>query len=576
MRPSLSAGWFRRSSRERPRSGSARTGWILPTIVVLGAVALGAATALIADIGTRPPPFAGGLGEFRTGLVSPDGALAQGLSGVGLAPGSVAASLLWWAPWAVAAAVAVALSAARARARRDRAALARWRRRLVTDPVTGLPNARAFARSLDAAAQSAETFAAASIAVSLPAGATGLGASEARAKALRALVNRAVCALAPGDRLFATDEGRFAMLCHVGGGAGRLGPRLRAMADALAGRLDPTRTALGCEAAIGVALAPRHGRSATLLGDRAGLARAAAEAAGGDRIAVFRRALEKRQAAQAAFDAAARHALATGALDTAYQPIVALSTGAVIGWEALTRWPRATDASLALAARAGVDPEDILSALERSGAVAALTERLLNEAASAQRALPAEHRIAINVAAAEAFSADFLERLMSIAAGARLDLTRLDLEIAGGGWALAEGATGARTVETLAALRRSGLRLVLDGFGEGLVRPGDLARAPVDRIKLSRAWVGALDHCAERRALVDGTLRLAESLGVAVDAAGVETETQAAYLRRRRCAAAQGFRFGRPGPLSAAIALTDQAAALGRSASGETEIRPAR
>ncbi|MHC9420138.1 EAL domain-containing protein [Sphingomonas citri] len=87
---------------------------------------------------------------------------------------------------------------------------------------------------------------------------------------------------------------------------------------------------------------------------------------------------------------------------------------------------------------------------------------------------------------------------------------------------------------------------------------------PVDVIKIDRSFVADLLTDPGDAAIVDAVLGLANQLGIAVVAEGVETPEQAAYLLAKDCGHAQGYLFGRPMPAGAAEALLVTASEHGR------------
>ena len=106
-----------------------------------------------------------------------------------------------------------------------------------------------------------------------------------------------------------------------------------------------------------------------------------------------------------------------------------------------------------------------------------------------------------------------------------------------------------------------GVRLVLDDFGKGYSSFGYLSRANFAKIKIEQSFVrGAAGGARDCVAIVRAILALARGLGIETTAAGVETEDQAAAMRRLGVGQMQGFLFGRP-----TLASIVDAAANGQS-----------
>jgi EAL domain-containing protein (putative c-di-GMP-specific phosphodiesterase class I) len=107
---------------------------------------------------------------------------------------------------------------------------------------------------------------------------------------------------------------------------------------------------------------------------------------------------------------------------------------------------------------------------------------------------------------------------------------------------------GASIIETLETLRAMGIGIAIDDFGTGYSSLSYLSRFPADKIKIDQAFVRRLG--AERdNAIMEAMVAMAHRLDMTVVVEGVETEEQRAYLAALGCQVAQGYLFGRPGPL---------------------------
>ena len=90
------------------------------------------------------------------------------------------------------------------------------------------------------------------------------------------------------------------------------------------------------------------------------------------------------------------------------------------------------------------------------------------------------------------------------------------------------------------------MKLAFDDFGTGFASLRYLTLFPVSRIKIDRAFVKGVADDPRSAAIVRSLLSMAQSLGLAVIAEGVETTAQAAFLKNERCEEAQGYLYGRP------------------------------
>jgi diguanylate cyclase (GGDEF)-like protein len=234
-----------------------------------------------------------------------------------------------------------------------------------------------------------------------------------------------------------------------------------------------------------------------------------------------------------------RRALRDQELFLAYQPIVDLETGALAGVEALIRWRHGTQGL--------VSPEVFIPIAERTGLILPLGSWVLREAvAQLQRwDLQAPQFAAmilnVNISTRQLERPGLLCVVDELIAGG-LDPARLVLEIT----ETALTIDGEAVSETLHQLRVRGVRLAVDDFGTGYSSLSRLQAAPVTQLKIDRSFVNEIQTAASLAPIIHATLAMAEGLGLAVIAEGVETQAQLQYLRRLGCAHAQGYLMARP------------------------------
>jgi diguanylate cyclase (GGDEF)-like protein len=233
-------------------------------------------------------------------------------------------------------------------------------------------------------------------------------------------------------------------------------------------------------------------------------------------------------------------ALAKGALEIHYQPVVVLPSRHVIGFEALARL---RDANGTL-----VPPADFIPAAEESDLIVALGEEVLRRAiAQAARWRAGSSAIttatvSVNIASAQLERPDIVDVVTAILAEHDVPGSALILEITESTVA----APGVRGVcERLSSL---GIRVAIDDFGTGFATLDTLRRIPAQMLKLDRSFVAGVTREGIDRAIVRVVVNLADSLGLSVVAEGIETEEQAAALLGLGCAAMQGYLFAQPGP----------------------------
>ena len=109
-----------------------------------------------------------------------------------------------------------------------------------------------------------------------------------------------------------------------------------------------------------------------------------------------------------------------------------------------------------------------------------------------------------------------------------------------------------RALATLDALSAMGFKLSIDDFGTGYSSLSYLKRLPLDVLKIDRSFIRGIGQHPEDVAIVQATIAMAKSLGLSVIAEGIETEAEAAMLRRlgvplgEAGMLGQGYLFGKP------------------------------
>ena len=240
-----------------------------------------------------------------------------------------------------------------------------------------------------------------------------------------------------------------------------------------------------------------------------------------------------------------RRAVRDGALMLVYQPTVDLATGAVVGLEALLRWPHPD--------RGLLGPAELLPLISRFGLADDVTDVVLSGAlddACGWRSHGIDVPVTVNLFPSAPSMPDLPDRI-DRALGARglppsalcVDITD---EVVGGDFGAAR--------QMVTALRTRGIRVAVDDFGSGPAPLRFLRDLPVDEVKLDRDLIAPITADPRGAAVVLTVIDLARVLGVATVAVGVEDAATAAALRRFDCDMAQGYHFSPP--LSRAEVLT--------------------
>ena len=246
-----------------------------------------------------------------------------------------------------------------------------------------------------------------------------------------------------------------------------------------------------------------------------------------------------------------RHAIDRREIDLLFQPQVDISTGAVVGVEALARWQHAVHGELGAPL--------LFAVAERSDFLGTLSQHVQKcalERAHAWGTTFGDLRLSINLTATDLARADFVEAFSALVADAGFPLDRLTVEITESGLidSLAQAAT------SLAALRAKGVRVAIDDFGTGYSSLAWLKALPLDYLKIDKAMTGDIAGSTRDRVVVRSVIEMARSLGLAVIAEGVETEEQRALLAAEGCNYYQGFLFSEPLTVDALRALLERTA----------------
>jgi diguanylate cyclase (GGDEF)-like protein len=218
-----------------------------------------------------------------------------------------------------------------------------------------------------------------------------------------------------------------------------------------------------------------------------------------------------------------------------YQPIVHLSTGAVLGLESLVRWNHPELGRLL--------PDDFIRVAEHTGLVNPLTSFVLGRALSdwPLSARPEGCSVAVNVSPRSLHHSAFPDRIRELLESHGVPPTSLTIEITEN-LVMSDPDGSARCLDELHDM---GVRLVIDDFGKGYSSLSYLRRLPVDEIKIDRSFLLGLAD-GEDDTLVRCMIDLAHNLGMTAVAEGVETEAVFEQLGELNCDAAQGYYICRP------------------------------
>lgn len=235
-----------------------------------------------------------------------------------------------------------------------------------------------------------------------------------------------------------------------------------------------------------------------------------------------------------------RRAIERGALSMAFQPLMSLRTGKVVGFEALARWKHPVMGIIA--------PDEFIKVAEESGLIVALGRWALDNALKTLRIwdLAAGARLpvsmAVNLSAIQIARDDVAQFVETGLRDHGIQGSRLTIE-------LTESAIIAdpeRAERTLSALKRCDAMVAMDDFGTGFSNLAALQRLPIDMLKIDRSFITGMIGDSDKVAIVRAILSLAEALGMSTTAEGVETSDLADTLSGLGCVHGQGYLYSEP------------------------------
>jgi diguanylate cyclase (GGDEF)-like protein/PAS domain S-box-containing protein len=235
-----------------------------------------------------------------------------------------------------------------------------------------------------------------------------------------------------------------------------------------------------------------------------------------------------------------RHALERGEFRNFYQPIVALASEEIVGFEALLRWQHPSRGLLA--------PQEFIPVAEETGLIRELGWWNLREACrqiSEWRKDVVAHShltVSVNLSAKQFLQPNLVADISKLLRELALPPEALKLEITES--TVMADPSGA--VEMLQQIKSLGILLAIDDFGTGYSSLSYLHRFPLDTLKIDRSFISGMGDEGEGMEIARTILPMANNLRLDVVAEGVETIQQVAMLKKLHCKYGQGFYFSRP------------------------------
>jgi diguanylate cyclase (GGDEF)-like protein/PAS domain S-box-containing protein len=273
-----------------------------------------------------------------------------------------------------------------------------------------------------------------------------------------------------------------------------------------------------------------------------------AKAAGRGQYVVFDPTMRQRAMHVLSVESGLRHAIDESQLVTFYQPVVALESRRIVGFEALVRWQHPTRGLLA--------PSEFIGIAEDTRLITAIDLIVMRQACAqlaAWRQVPGygELSISLNASRAQFSRAVFPSELGQIIENAKVPARAVRLEVT------ESVAMGERSLvlPQLNRLEEMGVQLFIDDFGVGYASLSVLQEFPFRGLKVDRSFVSKLETAPRHVGIVRALMHLSRALELTVVAEGIETEGQLRALMELGCTLGQGYLLSRPVTAEAATAL---------------------
>ena len=231
-----------------------------------------------------------------------------------------------------------------------------------------------------------------------------------------------------------------------------------------------------------------------------------------------------------------RRALDRGELVLHYQPQLSISTGDVVGVEALVRWQHPEHGM--------VFPDDFIPFAEHTGMIGPLTRHVLDTAlgqartwSDAGRPLP----VSVNLSARNLLDVGLPAQVTELLAAHGVPPELLILEVTESA-IMTEPVRAQQVLEQLATL---GVRISIDDFGVGHTSLAQLKHLPVSDLKIDRSFVMTMTEDPSNALIVRSVVDLGHNLGFTIVAEGVETQQILTDLGAIGCDVAQGYHLSR-------------------------------
>jgi diguanylate cyclase (GGDEF)-like protein len=304
---------------------------------------------------------------------------------------------------------------------------------------------------------------------------------------------------------------------------------------------------------MGISIFPNDGRDSETLLKNADTAMYRAKENGRNNYQFYIPEMNTRVSERLALENGLRRALERNEFILHYQPQVNLSTGQIVGMEALIRWNHPE--------KGLISPYKFIPLAEETGLIVPIGDWVIRTACAVAKAMQSVGntgiKVAINLSARQFLQRDLIQKIDSALNKSFLDPKYLELELTE---SMIQNAVS--THSTLKKLNSMGIQISIDDFGTGYSSLSYLSRFPISKLKIDKSFVHDITTNPDHSSIVAAIITLAHNLNLKTIAEGVETLDQMNYLKSIQCDEIQGFVFSPPLPPDEIMGLLSQRSPL--------------
>ncbi|MBN9386601.1 MAG: EAL domain-containing protein [Chloroflexi bacterium] len=365
---------------------------------------------------------------------------------------------------------------------------------------------------------------------------------------LRLVGSRLQRLVADSDTVARIQAGQFAILLPSADKA--LAQNLaKTILNELAEPFDLDGQMLYVTVSIGIAFGPGDGASLDILLKNADVALNRVQEKGGNFLNFYSAELSHNFIEEVTLQANLRLALQRDEFRVFYQPQISLTTGRVVGVEALIRWEHPQ--------RGLIQPGEFIPLAEETNLIGPMSEWVLSTACAHVKNWQdngmGELRLAVNFSGRQLTEDNLPEKIIQTLQNTGLSPLSLELELTESVLLRDMGAA----ISTLSELRALGIHVAIDDFGTGYSSLSQLRHLPFDTLKVDRSFVKNVSEKSETAVITSAIIQMAHTLNLVVIAEGVETSEELDFLWNAHCDEIQGYFVSRPLPADEFLKFMD-------------------